>query len=76
MHSLQSRFSASEVQHSHSDRITLRLLEGLSEPESYGDFVYKFKKILDRTDFLISLEKLQYVTKVLKWDALNSLHAY
>ena len=31
---------------------------GLSEPEFYGDLVYKFKKIRGITDFLISLEKL------------------
>ena len=29
------------------------LLEGLSEPEFYGDFVYKFRKIIGRNDFLI-----------------------
>ena len=34
------------------------LHQGLSEPEFYGDLVYKFKKIRDMTDFLISLEKL------------------
>ena len=27
------------------------LHQGLSEPEFYGDFVYKFKKIMGRTDF-------------------------
>ena len=34
------------------------LHQGLSEPEFYGDLVYKFKKIRGMTDFLISLEKL------------------
>ena len=34
------------------------LHQGLSEPEFYGDLVYKFKKIRGITDFLISLEKL------------------
>ena len=33
------------------------LHQGLSEPECYGDLVYKFKKIMGRTDFLISFEK-------------------
>ena len=33
------------------------LHQGLSEPEFYGDFVYMFKKIICRTDFLISFEK-------------------
>ena len=27
------------------------LLEGLSEPEFYGDLVYKFRKIIDKNDF-------------------------
>ena len=34
------------------------LHQGLSEPEFYGDLVYKFKKIRGMTDFLISLERL------------------
>ena len=29
------------------------LLEGLSEPEFYGDLVYKFRKIIGENDFLI-----------------------
>ena len=29
------------------------LLEGLSEPEFYGDLVYKFRKIIGKNDFLI-----------------------
>ena len=32
--------------------------QGLSEPEFYGDIVYKFKKIRDITDFSDQLEKL------------------
>ena len=27
------------------------LLQGLSEPEFYGDLVYKFRKILGKNDF-------------------------
>ena len=27
------------------------LLQGLSEPEFYGDLVYKFRKIIGKTDF-------------------------
>ena len=42
------------------------LHQGLSEKEFYGDLVYKFKKIVQRADFfLISSEKLSYVTNVL-----------
>ena len=32
------------------------LHQGLSGPEYFGDLVYKFKKIMGRTDFLISFE--------------------
>ena len=41
------------------------LHQGLSEPEFYGDLVYKFKKIVGRLIFLISSEKLSFVTNVL-----------
>ena len=34
------------------------LHQGLSEPDFYGDLVYKFKKIRGMTDLLISLEKI------------------
>ena len=34
------------------------LHQGLSEPEIYGDLIYKFKKIRGMTNFLMSLEKL------------------
>ena len=40
------------------------LHQGLSEPEFYGDLVYKFKKIVGLI-FLISSEKLSFVTNVL-----------
>ena len=30
----------------------------LSEPGVYGDFVYKFKKIMDRTDFSDQFQKI------------------
>ena len=29
------------------------LLEGLSEPDFFGDLVYKFRKIIGKDDFLI-----------------------
>ena len=34
------------------------LHQGLSEPEFYGDLVYKFKKIMDRTDFFYQFRKI------------------
>ena len=41
------------------------LHQGLSEPEFYGDLVYKFKKIVGRADFSDLSEKLSFVTNVL-----------
>ena len=41
------------------------LHQGLSEPEFYGDLVYKFKKNVVGLIFLISSEKLSFVTNVL-----------
>ena len=38
--------------------------EGLSEPEFYGDLVYKFKKFLEGMIFLFSSEKSLHVTDV------------
>ena len=32
--------------------------QGLSEPEFYGDLVYKFKKIMGRTDFSDQFRKI------------------
>ena len=34
------------------------LLEGLSEPEFYGDLVYKFRKIIGKNDFPYHLKKI------------------
>ena len=46
--------------------VKLLLHQGLSEPEFYGDLVYKFKTIEGTADFfLISSEKLSYVINVL-----------
>ena len=33
------------------------LREGLSEPEFYGDLVYKFKKLIGRNDFSFQFRK-------------------
>ena len=35
------------------------LREGLPEPESYGDLVYKFKKLIGRNDFSIQSRKIK-----------------
>ena len=34
------------------------LLQGLSEPEFYGDLVYKFRKIIGKNDFPYHLKKI------------------
>ena len=34
------------------------LLQGLSEPEIYGDLVYKFRKIIGRNDFPYHFKKI------------------
>ena len=46
--------------------LKILLHQGLSEPEFHGNLVYKFKTIVNRAAFfLISSEKLSYVTNVL-----------
>ena len=39
------------------------LQEGLSEHEFYGDLVYKFSKIVAKTDFSYSLKRLLFAAK-------------
>ena len=52
------------------------LLQGLSEPEFYGDLVYKFRKIIGKNDFLyhfnkiiVRYKKIDYNTDVLRQTA-------
>ena len=60
-HKLRKSFS--KFYHGHYELISklnvgLKSLlhQGLSEPEFYGDLVYKFKKIMGRTDFADQFE--------------------
>ena len=39
-------------------RLKTLLLQGLSEPEFYGDLVYKFRKIIRKNDFPYHLKKI------------------
>ena len=39
-------------------RFNFHLREGLSEPEFYGDFVYKIKKLIGRNDFSFQFRKI------------------
>ena len=45
--------------------IKILLHQGLSEPEFYGDLIYKYNKIVGRADFSDQLKKLSFVTNVL-----------
>ena len=42
----------------HNVGLKTLLLQGLSEPEFYGDLVYKFRKIIGKNDFSYHLKKI------------------
>ena len=44
------------------------LHQGLSEPEFYGDLVYKFKKIMGRNDFSDQFQKIIIRQKCIGYD--------
>ena len=57
------------------------LLEGLSEPEFYGDLVYKFRKIIGKNDFpyhfkkiIVCYKKIGYNIDVLRQTACLVVH--
>ena len=62
------------------------LKQGLSEPEFYGDLVYKFKKIVGRTDFsdhftkmIIRYKRIGYNMNVMRqtaWLVVNLITVY
>ena len=69
-HKLRKTFSKfyrrhSELVYKFSVGLKTLLHQGLSEPEFYGDLVYKFKNIVGRADFSDQLEELSFVTNVL-----------
>ena len=52
------------------------LQQGLSEPEIYGDLVYKFKRIVSRPDFsdqfrkiILRYKRIEYDTNVMRQSA-------
>ena len=62
-HKMRKAFS--KVYRRHFDIVTkynvglkTLLLEGLSEPEFYGDLVYKFRKIIGKNDFPYHFKKI------------------
>ena len=53
------------------------LLQGLSEPEFYGDLVYKFRKIIGKIDFPYHFKKIIVCEKKIAYniDVCDKLHA-
>ena len=53
------------------------LREGLSEPEFYGDLVYKFKKLIRKNDFSFQFRKIITRYKRIGYNLMlcDSLHA-
>ena len=45
------------------------LHEGLSEPEFYGDLVYKFKNLIGRNDFSLLYRRIGYNLNVMRQSA-------
>ena len=69
-HKLQKTFSKFYCQHyklvsKFNVELKTLLHQGLSEPEFYGDLVYKFKNIVGRADFSDQFRKISYFTNVL-----------
>ena len=61
-HKLREAFSKFYRQHfdivsKYNVGLKTLLLQGLSEPNFYGDLVYKFRKIIGKNDFSISFQK-------------------
>ena len=54
------------------------LLQGLSEPEFYGDLVYKFRKIISKNDFRYHFKKIIVRHKKIGYnkDVLGRRHAW
>ena len=47
----------------HNVGLKTLLQEGMFEPEFYGDLIYKFRKIVGKTDFPYNLKRLSLTTK-------------
>ena len=54
------------------------LLQGLSEPEFYGNLVYKFRKIIGKNDFPYHFKKIIVRYKKIGYniDVCDRLHAW
>ena len=83
MNLTSSRLAVSKFYRRHFDIVSkynvglkTLLLQGLSEPEFYGDLVYKFRKIIGKNDFpyhfkkiVVRYEKIGYNTNVMRQTA-------
>ena len=66
-HKLHKAFSKFDLRHfdivsKYNVRLKTLLLQGLSEPEFYGDLVYKFRKIIGENDFPYNSSCLFYLS--------------
>ena len=80
-HKLRKAFSKFNRPHfdivcKYNVRLKTLLLQGLSEPEFYGDLVYKFRKIMGKNDFpyhfkkvIVRYKKIGYNIDVLRQTA-------
>ena len=80
-HKLRKAFSKFYRQHfdivsKYNVGLKTHLLQGLSEPEFYGDLVYKFRKIIGKNDFpshfkkiIVRYKKIGYNINVLRQTA-------
>ena len=57
------------------NNVGLKSHQSLSEPEFYGDLVYKFKKIMGRTDFSDQFRKIIILHKHIVYD-LNVMRQF
>ena len=78
--SLESFFFPSAIADTINDfknqcRIKISFTSGLSEPDFYGEIVYKFKKIMGRTDFSDQFRKIIKRYKRIGYD-LNTMRQY
>ena len=52
--------------------------QGISEPIFFGDLVYKFKRIVGKSNFSEQFEKIvkRYIGLDITWISCDSLHAW
>ena len=54
--------------------LKILLQEGLSESEFYGNLVFKFRKIVGKTDFIYNLKRLSLIRSQHDYSAANRMH--